>query len=235
MLSNPIKVFIGYDPQETIAYHVLANSIMRQSSKPVQITPLMLKNLPLTRGREVTQSTEFAFSRFLVPWLCNYEGKAIFMDCDMLCRMDIADLFKQTTDYNAQVSVVKHNYTPIDEDKFLGNKQTRYPMKNWSSLMIFNNPKCRVLTPEIVNEASGMYLHQFQWADEIGEIPKSYNHLVGEYKPNPNAKIVHYTLGTPCFKKYQHCEFLKEWYDEKNMVLDYDNYGEYAKPERHAA
>ena len=147
----------------------------------------------------------------------------------------LADLFKQTTDYNAQVSVVKHNYTPIDEDKFLGNKQTRYPMKNWSSLMIFNNPKCRVLTPEIVNEATGMYLHQFQWADEIGEIPKAYNHLVGEYKPNPSAKIVHYTLGTPCFKKYQHCEFSKEWYDEKNMVLNYDNYGEYAKPERHAA
>ena len=80
-----------------------------------------------------------------------------------------------------------------------------------------------------------MYLHQFQWADEIADIPKAYNHLVGEYAPNPNAKIVHYTLGTPCFKKYQHCEFSKEWYDEKNMVLNYDNYGEYAKPERHAA
>jgi lipopolysaccharide biosynthesis glycosyltransferase len=235
MKSNAIRVFIGYDPQETIAYHVLANSIMRQSSKPVTITPLILSQLPLTRPREETQSTEFAFSRFLVPWLCDYEGKAIFMDCDMLCRMDIADLFKQTTDYNAQVSVVKHHYTPKDDDKFLGNKQTRYDKKNWSSLMIFNNPKCRVLTPEIVNEATGMYLHQFQWADEVAEIPKAYNHLVGEYEKNPFAKIVHFTLGTPCFPKYADCEFAQEWRDEKRAATFHETYGEFGRAERHTA
>ena len=235
MKSNAIRVFIGYDPQETVAYHVLANSIMRQSSKPVVITPLVLSQLPITRPREEMQSTEFAFSRFLVPWLCDYEGKAIFMDCDMLCRMDVADLFKQTTDYNAQVSVVKHLYTPKEGDKFLGNKQTQYDKKNWSSMMIFNNPKCRVLTPEIVNEASGMYLHQFQWADEIAEIPKSYNHLVGEYEKNPNAKIVHFTLGTPCFAKYANCEFAEEWREELRMTTGYNKIGEFSRQQKEAA
>ena len=194
---QPIRVFIGYDPNETVAYHVLANSIIRQSSVPVSITPLMLKQLPMTRPRDVHQSTEFSFSRFLVPYLCDYKGKAIFLDCDMLFRMDIKDLFKQASDPYASVSVVQHNYTPKTDSKFLDQKQSKYAKKNWSSLMIFNNEKCLSLTPETVNKESGMYLHQFEWTQDIGSIPKSYNHLVGEYEPNPDAKIVHYTLGTP--------------------------------------
>lgn len=214
-----IRVFIGFDGNETVAYHVLAHSIMRHASEPVSITPLMLRQLPLTRERTPTQSTEFSFSRFLVPWLCGYEGEAIFMDCDMLCRTDIASL---RADRQSAVSVVKHDYEPRPEDKFLGQRQSIYAKKNWSSLMVFNNSACRKLTPEYVNTASGLELHQFKWLPSdawIGSLPVEWNHLVGEYAPNPAAKIVHFTRGGPWFDEYRDCEFAAPWRSEVSGMM----------------
>ena len=212
-----IRVFIGFDPAETVAYHVLAHSIMRHASEPVSITPLKLSQLPMTRERDPRQSTEFSFSRFLVPWLCKWEGKAIFMDCDMLCRADIAELWQ--TPMDAAVGVIKHDYTPKEGSKFLGNVQTTYAKKNWSSLMVFNNAQCRLLPPETVNVVDGLYLHQFKWAETVGDLDPAWNHLVGEYAPNPKAKIVHYTLGGPWFKGYRDCEFADEWRQEWDRML----------------
>ena len=227
--AGVIRVFIGADSNEVVAAHVLAHSIIRHSSVPVCVTPLILGQLPMTRKKAEYQSTEFSFSRFLVPYLCDFEGRAIFMDCDMLCRTDIKELWKLTNTGYA-VSVVKHNYTPKSDIKFLGNRQARYEKKNWSSLMVFENSQCRELTPLTVNEATGLYLHQFKWLDsEIGEIPVEWNHLVGEYEKNPKAKLVHFTLGTPCFKAYDGCEFSDEWHAEKDLMLDYNRIGEYDK------
>ena len=171
-----IPVFIGYDSREEMAFHVLARSIWQRASLPVSITPLRLEQLPMWRERHPLQSTEFSFSRFLVPYLCNYEGHAIFMDCDMLCLDDIAKLWK-LRDSNA-VQVVKHDHNPTESTKFLNQPQTPYRRKNWSSVMIFNNPKCRALTPEYVNKATGLELHQFAWTDEIGSLPANWNYLV---------------------------------------------------------
>lgn len=231
-----IRVFIGHDDNETVARHVLAHSIERRSSVPVSITALRLPQLPMTRERDSRQSTDFAFSRFLVPWLCGYEGIAVFMDCDMLCRADISELM-QAVDKRHAVSVVKHDYQPRPEDKFLGQKQTIYAKKNWSSLMVFNTALCRALTPSYVNAATGLELHQFRWAndDEVGAIGKEWNHLVGEYAPNPDAKLVHYTLGTPCFAKYSRCEFAQEWRDEKTSMLYHNPLGEFSLPAKDAA
>lgn len=211
-----IKVFIGYDSRETIAFHVLSHSILRHSSEPVAICGLKLSQLDMWRQRDPKQSTDFAFSRFLVPYLCGYEGKALFMDCDMLCRGDIAELFNIEND--AAVSVVKHDYTPKTADKFLGAVQTVYPKKNWSSVMLFNNDKCRALTPGYVNTATGLELHQFHWTDKVGDLPPEWNHLVGEYAPNPGAKLVHYTLGGPYFDEYAECEFSSDWFQEQEYM-----------------
>ena len=232
-----IRVFIGYDSEETVALHVLSHSIMRHASVPSSITPLVLRQLPMTRERAEYQSTEFSFSRFLVPYLCGYEGRAIFMDCDQLVRADIAELMALHDPYRA-VSVVKHEYAPKPDDKFLGYKQSLYAKKNWSSVMVFENALCRILTPQVVNTASGLYLHQFKWLQDdsmIGELPVEWNHLVGEYEPNLKAKLVHFTLGTPCFAKYAHCEFADEWHEERRKMLHYNPAGEYALPEREAA
>lgn len=231
MMPDPISVFIGFDSHETIAFHVAAFSFMRHSSVPVSITGLRREQLPMTRPHE--GSTEFTFSRFLVPWLCGYKGTALFTDCDVLCRVDIADIFSGLLEYQA-VAVVKHDYVPKDSRKFLGNEQKAYERKNWSSVMVFNNPLCSVLTPAYVNKASGLTLHQFKWIRDfqIGALDASWNHLVGEYAPNPKARIVHFTLGTPCFARYRNCEFSDEWFQERNLMLDYDRYGEYSRPER---
>ena len=230
-----LKVFLGYDKNETVAFHVAAHSLMRHSSIPVSIIPLVLGQLPMTRERTPIQSTEFSFSRFLVPWLCRYEGMAVFADCDVLFRTDIATM--QGTP-GAAVSVVKHEYEPRPEDKFLGQKQSIYEKKNWSSVMLFDCAMCPQLTPAYVNNASGLELHQFKWLGNesmIGELDKNWNHLVGEYKPNPDAKIVHYTRGTPCFAKYSRCEYADEWYTERNLMLEYNKMNEFSLPEKSAA
>ena len=220
-----LKVFIGYDPSEVAAYHVLAHSIIRQSSLPVSIAPLKLDQLPLTRKRDPKQSTEFAFSRFLVPYLSDFKGWSLFLDSDMLCRGDIADLFAQGNMWKA-VQVVKHDYTPKTETKFLDQKQTKYEKKNWSSVMLFNNSLCEKLTVDYVNSATGLELHQFKWLSSenlVGPLTEEWNHLVGEYDPNPNAKMVHYTLGGPYFSGYEHCEYALEWFDEMEKMTYSNN------------
>lgn len=229
-----VRVFIGFDHDETVAYHVLAHSIMRHARAPVAITSLCLGQLPISRGRAEYQSTAFSFSRFLVPYLCGYEGRAIFLDCDMLARADVAELLALHDSYRA-VSVVKHEYAPKRGDKFLGYKQSLYAKKNWSSVMVFENALCRTLTPHVVDTASGLFLHQFKWLQDdsmIGGLPIEWNHLVGEYEPNPLAKLVHFTLGTPCFAAYARCEYAAEWHEEHGRMLDYNKIGEFSRVAR---
>ena len=217
-----LRVCIGYDPREAVAFHVLSHSIMTHASGPVSIIPINKRNIPqFTRGME-DGSTEFSFSRFLTPWLCGYQGQAIFMDCDMLVRCDLYELLQFVGEYD--VACVKHDYEPNPGTKFLGNVQHAYPRKNWSSLMVFNcwADGCKRLTPEVVNKASGAYLHRMQWADTIAPIPPTYNHLVGELEPNPDAKIIHYTLGTPCFDGYALQEHGGLWFTELKNATHHD-------------
>lgn len=198
---------------------MLCHSILRQASGPVEFVPIRKELLPeFTRGME-DGSTEFSFSRFLTPYLAGYEGQAIFMDCDMLVRCDILELLNFISS-TQDVSVVQHDYMPNTTTKFLGQTQSAYPKKNWSSLMVFNcfRRAVKTLTPEVVNTHSGAFLHQLKWAKNVGAIPLEYNHLVGEYDPNPNAKIVHFTLGTPCFIGYEHQEFCNDWFAEKDLM-----------------
>lgn len=218
-----MRVFIGYDHVEAVAYHVLSHSIQRLASQPVAIAPIMLSQLRrwYTRERDPRQSNSFSFTRFLVPFLCGYKGHAIFMDSDILCRTDIHRIMDYV-DQDAAVSVVQHDYTPSSEIKYLGNVQYKYPRKNWSSVMVFNCAKCATLTPEYVNFATPAELHQLQWADKIGALPVEWNHLVGEYQPNEAAKLVHFTLGLPLWPEFMDCEYSREWWNEFDDMRHWD-------------
>jgi len=214
-----LQVYVGFDPREAVAFDALAHSIRRRSSVPASIKPLVQKELRdaglYTRERGPTESTEFSLTRFLVPALAGYQGWSLFMDCDMLCRADIAALFALRRPDKA-VMVVKHDYVPKTQRKFLDQVQTKYPRKNWSSLMLFNNERCRALTPDHVNSASGLELHRFAWIDDgaIGELPLEWNWLVDEYAHNPSAKIAHFTIGGPYFDEYRRCDYAAEWFAE---------------------
>lgn len=218
-----IRLFVGYDSKMPVLTHVFSHSIQARASKPVAIIPLVLTQLQdvLTRARNPLQSTEFSFSRFLTPYLSNFEGWSIFADNDIIARDDIAKLWDLRDDRYA-VMVVKHEQIPIEDVKFLNMPQTSYKKKNWSAVMLFNNEKCRTLTPEYVNTASGLDLHQFKWLGDdnlIGDLPPEWNHLVGYNRPNPDAKFVHYTIGGPYFEEYQTCEFSSEWWYERSDML----------------
>jgi hypothetical protein len=218
-----IRVFIGYDPREAVAYNVLAHSLHARATEPVSTAPLMLSQLKavLTRERHPLQSTDFSFSRFLTPYLSDYAGWSVFMDCDMLVLKDIAELWKLRDDRYA-VMVVKHDHVPKESVKFLGEPQSKYEKKNWSSVMLFNNARCRALTPDYVNRASGLELHQFKWLasdDFIGALPDAWNHLVGYNPPRRDAALVHYTLGGPYFSEYAACEYADAWRAERDAML----------------
>ena len=218
-----IKIFIGYDSNEEVAYHVLSASIMRRASQPVSITPINLNSLKsiFNRERNPLQSTEFSFSRFLSPYLANYEGWSIFMDCDMLVLDDIVKLW-ELRDEKYALMCVHHNHVPKEESKFLNQTQTKYERKNWSSVMLMNNAKCKTLTPAYVKTASGLDLHRFRWIkdEQIGEIPHRWNHLV-DYDPDlPLTEIsnLHYTEGGPYFESYKNCGYSNQWLQEYSRL-----------------
>jgi hypothetical protein len=219
-----IKVFIGYDSKEKVAFNVLSYSILKNSTRPVSITPIYLPNIKdnFIRERSGLESTEFSFSRFIVPHLTNYKGWAVFMDCDQLMLGDIAELWR-LRDEKYAVQVCKHDYVPRSETKFLGQVQTVYPKKNWSSFMLMNCKKCTTLTPDYVNKASGLELHQFKWLeseDLIGDLPLEWNWLAGEYEYKKDVKNIHYTEGGPWFNEYRDCDYSKEWLDHYSECCD---------------
>lgn len=219
-VMDPLKVFIGYDEHEVAAFYTLADSIVRHASGPVAICPLykpaLQKARIYSRERQPNESTDFSFTRFLVPYLCNYGHWAIFLDCDMLVQGDIYDLLKiaKADSQLRAVWVVKHDYVPRTKTKFLNQSQSVYPRKNWSSVMVFRNKFCTMLTPAYVNTASGAELQQFQWLkdEDIGELPKTWGWLVGEYESNPSAKLLHWTIGGPWFREYQFADQAQLWF-----------------------
>ena len=226
MNSDVIKVFIGFDPVESIAWHAMAASIYRHSSRPVAIVPVNLANLKgvYTRQRDPRQSNEFSLSRFLVPYLCNYQGVGIFFDCDMMLRTDISEIFSAMDQQPGKaVYVVKHTYEPREGIKYLNTVQYKYPRKNWSSVVLWDcaHPSNRAVTSDFVNKAEPLALHRFTWLkdEEIGELDVRWNWLVGEYDEAPSdVKNVHWTIGGPYFHEYKDAEFAQEWFAERDRV-----------------
>lgn len=213
-----LKIFIGYDTREDIAYEVARASILEHMDAEVLALRLDdLREMGLYwRAPDPMSATEFSFSRFLVPALCNFRGRALFMDCDFLVRKDLTPLL----DYNnpdIAVWVVKHDYKPTALTKMDGQAQRQYPRKNWSSFMYFNceHPMVQGLTPDIVNTETGMYLHRFMWCNDkdIGGLPTTFNYLEGWHTRAqvPDPTCVHFTEGGPWFDTYQNVEYAHEW------------------------
>ena len=220
-MTNIIPVFVGYDPREAIAYHVCANSIIRHASQPVSIIPLALNLFRDYTETHTDGSNQFIYSRFLVPHLMNYTGHAIFIDGDMIVRGDIAELWNlRNATQDAQV--VKHDYQTRMSEKYLGAKNENYPRKNWSSVILWNCNSFpnRKLTPEFVQRATGAELHRFSWIedDRIGALPPEWNWLPDEYGANTDAKLLHYTLGTPCFHEFATTPQGGEWHRERILT-----------------
>jgi len=214
-LLEKINLVIGFDQKEAIAYHVFCQSIIEKSTIPVHILPLALNMLSEYSKSNLDGSNAFIYSRFLTPFLMNYTGWAIFADGDMILKTDLAELWK-LRDNKKAVQVVQHNYKTKQPIKYLGNKNDDYPRKNWSSLIMWNceHPKHKLLTPEFIKNQTGTFLHRFSWLDddEIGELSAEWNWLAIEYTDNVNAKLIHYTLGTPCFKKYKTSAMSDDWH-----------------------
>ena len=234
IFQKTIPIFIGYDYRERSAANVLIDSLYQNSSVPLSITPLVTSQLIKqgyhNRKKDQKQSTEFSFTRFLVPFLMNFEGWAIFMDCDMLCLSDIRELWDQKDDQYS-VMCVKHNHQPLSSKKFQGEIQTSYPKKNWSSLMLMNCKKCNSLSIDYINKASGLELHRFNWLkddNEIGSIKgEGWNRLlcedinIDDLYNDGKSKLIHWTLGGPWFKEQRNLggNFSIDWFCARDEAM----------------
>lgn len=220
-----IPLYYGYDPRESIGAYVFQNSVLTRSSLPVQFIPLHLDNMKKFYSEHHKDGTNnFIYSRFLIPYMQGYQGWAIFMDgADMICLDDIAKLWELRDPFGKAVQVVKHDYKTTSSRKYIGTEMeadnSDYPRKNWSSVMLINcgHYAWRLITPESIAANAGSYLHRFQFMedDQIGELPKEWNHLVTENAPNPDAKLIHFTLGSPAWPHYSYCEYSEEFFNER--------------------
>lgn len=226
------KVFVGWDRKNCLAYDVCVRSMLAHATCSLDIFPLKEWELRYRKlywrsyivdpdGQMVDRtdnsrfSTEFAFTRFLVPRLVEYKDEwVLFIDSDMLFRADISELFA-LADNQYAVMCVKHKHKPFEDRKMFGLRQTFYLRKNWSSLMLLNPSRCQRLTLYAVNNLSGEALHAMRWVEdhEIGAIPLDWNYLVGYTDPLavPNPKVVHFTLGTPDMPECEESEYAEEW------------------------
>jgi hypothetical protein len=193
-MTDCLRVFIGYEPRQPLAYNVLQHSIVRHSSKPVSITPLILGQLPIKRKG----LTEFTYTRFLVPHLCDYTRSALFLDADMVVKGDIAELFA-CTDMSHDVQVMQEQ-----------------PQFEWASAMLFNNNRCMKLTPEFIEDESNS-MFDMKWAKSVGTFPAEFNHCVGYQEPK-EAKLYHYTQGLPCWHETRGLPEDGAWLEEAQML-----------------
>ena len=226
-MSN-LNIYIGYDSKEDIAYRVCKNSILKRSGTNVKIRSLklyeLIANKLYNRAIDPLASTEFTYSRFLVPTLNNFKGWAVFCDCDFLFFEDVEKILNNI-DKSKAVYCVQHDYTPKEKHKMDGQKQTIYPRKNWSSFILFNcsHSSNKKLSVDLVNSQTGSFLHQFKWLkdSEIGSLDERWNWLEGWTSKHNNKKpfAVHYTRGGPWFEEWQDVEFANEWIEERDDYL----------------
>jgi hypothetical protein len=227
MELNKITVVVGFDQREAVAYHTFCQSVIEKSTIPVQFIPLAINTLNFYEEQHKDGSNKFIYSRFLTPYICEFKGFAVYADGDMICNENIYELVK-LFDPSKAVQLVKHDYKTKRHIKYFGNKNTNYPRKNWSSLVIFNcqHPSNAVLTPQFIQEHDGAYLHRFQWLqdNEIGELDLKWNYLAIEYDPCSDTKLIHYTLGTPCLKEFKETEMSDVWWKTyKNTIEGLEN------------
>lgn len=225
-----MKVFVGYDTREDIAYQVCKHSL-ESRNKNVEVRPLKQNELReqgwYSRPIDKLASTEFTFTRFLVPELCNFDGWALFCDSDIIFIEDIKELFDQA-DNKYAVMCAQHDYTPKEGVKMDGQTQTVYPRKNWSSVVLFNcgHPSNKKLDLNLVNnpEITGAYLHRFSWLDdtEIGQISHEWNWLTDWYEEGKDGtpKALHYTEGGPWFENYRNCGWHSTWKIELQEMMN---------------
>jgi lipopolysaccharide biosynthesis glycosyltransferase len=212
-----IKLYVGYDPREAAVYHTFCQSVIENTSTPVSFIPLHKDMLNNFDGQQ-DGTNAFIYSRYLIPYLEGWDGWAIFCDGDMHANADMAELWA-LRDKSKAVQVVKHDYQTKHARKYIGtpieNDNIDYPRKNWSSVTLWNcaHPRHKYLIPENVANVGGKYLHRFEWLndEDIGELPIEWNWLEGEYNPNPSAKLVHQTLGSPGFTQYAETPSSRDW------------------------
>ena len=214
-----LKVFVGWDSREQDAYEVCVTSLKKHSSQEIEIYPVVRDVLIHTgdyyRPQPEAGSVEFTYTRFLVPYLADHKGWALFIDCDFLFTKDVAELFAMADDQYA-LMCVKHDYVPKNAVKMDGQKQVAYPRKNWSSCVLWNceHPSNKALSKDVVSSESGAYLHRFQFLkdEEIGELPLEWNWLEGEYeKPETPPAVIHFTNGGPWFDNWQDVDYADLW------------------------
>lgn len=189
---KPLRVFVGMDERQPLAYTVCRSSIERHAKSRVLVEPIRFDWIPGMKRRGLTQ---FTFARYMVPWLCGYEGRAIFMDGDIIVRADVHELAESIQE--GEVAAVAKHVARFE----------------WPSVMVFSNWRCKALTLEYVNDEANKP-HSLEWAAPLGTLPEEWNHCVGYEDHREDAKLIHFTAGIPCWKETDGSPHAEKWAEE---------------------
>ena len=210
-----LNLYFGHDERAEAGTTVFVRSVIAHARQPLSLTPITRMAI----GDQPEGSNAFTFRRFLVPWMQQWEGWALFADgSDMLSRGDVTDILA-LADHRMAVQVVKHDYQTKHPRKYRGTAMEAdnrdYARKQWASVMLLNcgHFAWRKLTPEYVARADAMHLLQLQFVpdDRIGSLPPEWNWLADEHGANPAAKLLHFTAGIPAFTEHQDAPMADEW------------------------
>lgn len=216
-----LKLFVGLDPKELVGFHVFVQSVLSRTD------PNQVEIIPICRTKGSASNT-FNMHWPEIPRRCGFRGRAVFVDgSDMLCRADILEL-PDLLERGCDVAVVQHCYSTKYPTKFLGQSNEDYPRKNWMSVVVFEcgNSVWRTLEEKAKGKPAS-YLHRLEFLpdDRIGDLPRTWNHLVGEYPYDTEAKIAHFTIGLPCWPAYKHWDYADEWRQELQKVNYFEAWG----------
>lgn len=211
--SRQCAVFIGHDHRQPLAYNVMRYSIESRASKPIQVSGLFLNQMPISR----VGATEFTYTRFLVPWLMEYQGIGLFCDEDMVVNGDVWELFSHCS-----------KRLPEDWDVAVMQDQPRY---EWTSVMAFNCARLKHLTPDFIEDNQNR-MFDLAWAKNVAELPAEWNHFCGEAKGKA-AKLYHFSQGIPYWRETRGLEEDPVWFAAFDEMVKSGDWIEFHKDTIH--
>ncbi|OTG67351.1 glycosyl transferase [Acinetobacter silvestris] len=213
-----IKIFIGCDPNncDLEQMMVLDYSIHKHTQHPIEIVWMQLSHDPASpwytnqetgQGWHTTKwATPFSGFRWAIPEHCNFKGRAIYMDADVVILSDIAELWSH----------------PIDDQAIVIAKGGKNSARLCTCLWDCEKAKQYLLQLNELQSNPDSHKNMMQLLKDqphlVQPYQDSYNCIDGEGLAADQIKILHYSdMGTQFSHKYSFSRLeaagQKHWFD----------------------
>lgn len=196
-MTQRVRVFIGSGEASLLERKVAAYSLRKHTARDLDVyvfngthNAVELNDeepvaAPMSLRVKYRNVTEFSLYRYLIPEICGYEGRAIYIDSDTICLADIGELFD----------------APMDGAHFLA-KSEAYKGGLWGlSVMLIDCGACRFDLEEVVGEIDRGLYTMTDFSCMSPEFLACHPYRIGALDPRWNSfdeadagtKLIHYT------------------------------------------